>query len=79
MAVQVYHFNYQLSETKFRLSPFVQKMPEIKFGHHFYYKKQLLPLLSPSKLFLQQFISEKKMFLDKKVKGIGIWFPSENR
>ena len=41
-------------------------------------KKLLLPLLSASRIFVWRFILEKRMFSYKKVKGIGIWLPSEN-
>ena len=32
----LYYFNYRFWEYKFHLSPFVQKVPKIEFGHHFY-------------------------------------------
>ena len=34
--VLVYYFNYQFWETKFHLSPFAHKVPEIEFEHHIY-------------------------------------------
>jgi len=42
-------------------------------------KKLLQPLLSTSEIFIRCFIMEEKMFLNNKVKGIGIWFLSENQ
>jgi len=56
-----------------------KKCPKSDLETTFIKKKLLLPLLSASKIFVRSLILEKKMFLDKKAKGNGIWFPYEKR
>jgi len=58
---------------------FSKKCPKLNLDTPIITKILLLPLLSASHIYILCFILEKRMFLEEKVKGIGVSFRSENR